>query len=134
MALTTTEELEIKRLVRLRDGHKCVECGMTNDDHIRIYGKSLQVHRIIPGSVYSVRGCETVCYRCHSKKPKSKRRLNHSPKIILELPEHHKRAVRLYAAKRGLSVNDVVRDLIAKFLVEEMADIERFMVSYPPKD
>jgi len=52
---------EIKDAVRKRDG-KCVDCG-----RLRSAGnRSLHVHRLVPGSEYTLEGCVTVCSRCHA--------------------------------------------------------------------
>ncbi len=63
---------EIKAAVRNRDGC-CVECGMTNDQHREHYDRQLDVHRVVPGSVYSMAGCRTYCRGCHGPQPRRKR-------------------------------------------------------------
>jgi 5-methylcytosine-specific restriction endonuclease McrA len=56
----------IKAAVRERDDNRCVDCGARRQP-----GKpQLDVHRIIPGSEYSVDGCVTLCRGCHKHKPK----------------------------------------------------------------
>lgn len=60
----------IKHDVRERDGFKCTQCGATNEEHQAAYGRQLDVHRVVPGSVYTVEGCITVCRSCHGKLPK----------------------------------------------------------------
>lgn len=62
--MTTTK---IKAAVRARDGYRCTKCNMTAEEHRKRYGRTLDVHRIIPGSVYTVDGCVTRCKLCHSK-------------------------------------------------------------------
>jgi hypothetical protein len=62
-------ELEIKSAVRARDGNRCTKCGMTNDQHKEWMGKSLHVHRVVPGSLYTVEGCVPLCIRCHRSEP-----------------------------------------------------------------
>lgn len=62
----------IKNRVRDRDGSKCVDCGMTNDDHRDKYNEQLHVHRLRPGSRYYVRGCVSLCRRCHWNRHKGK--------------------------------------------------------------
>ena len=62
--------VHVKALVRLRDGNCCTKCGMTNDEHLRVYSQQLQVHRLTPGSEYTVEGCATFCQGCHAKEPK----------------------------------------------------------------
>jgi 5-methylcytosine-specific restriction endonuclease McrA len=61
-------EAEIKAAVRERDGQRCAECGMTAADHLARSGATLHVHRIVPGSVYSLPGCVTLCSRCHRQR------------------------------------------------------------------
>lgn len=62
--------LKIKQAVREKDGHKCVRCEMTADEHRELYGRNLDVHRNVPGSWYTVEGCVTLCRPCHSGEPK----------------------------------------------------------------
>lgn len=62
--------LAIKDAVRARDGMACTSCGKTNDEHIAWCGRQLDVHRLKPGSLYSIDGCITVCKTCHGKQPK----------------------------------------------------------------
>lgn len=63
-------ESQIKTAVRTRDGHQCTKCGMTDEKHRKVYDRSLQVHRITPGSEYTVDGCRTLCTRCHGPEPR----------------------------------------------------------------
>jgi hypothetical protein len=62
--------LTVKAAVRERDGYRCTDCGMTNEEHRVQYGKSLDVHRLVPGSAYTPDGCVTLCRKCHASKPK----------------------------------------------------------------
>jgi len=64
----------VKKAVRKRDGHKCTECGMTREESRARFGRTLDVHRLIPGSRYTLSGCVTLCRECHKTKPKLKRR------------------------------------------------------------
>jgi hypothetical protein len=56
--------LDIKAAVRKRDGFRCVDCGITQDE----YGITLEVHRLKPGSAYTADGCVTTCAGCHGKR------------------------------------------------------------------
>ena len=62
-------DLSVKAAVRKRDGHRCCDCGMTNDEHLDRYGSILEVHRLLPGSDYLEFWCVTLCRECHDKKP-----------------------------------------------------------------
>jgi hypothetical protein len=64
-------ELEIKAIVRFRDGYRCVECGMTAQANYERWGRNLEVHRLVPGSAYTVEGAVALCSPCHHAKPKS---------------------------------------------------------------
>jgi hypothetical protein len=63
-------ELEIKEAVRVRDGHKCLDCGMTAEEHKEKFDTKLHVHRLVPGMTYTPGWCVTLCQTCHGKKPK----------------------------------------------------------------
>jgi hypothetical protein len=68
--VTQAEEARIKAAVRKRDQHKCRRCGMTSKKHReKLRGKDLEVHRLFPGSEYSVNGCITLCRWCHGLHP-----------------------------------------------------------------
>lgn len=111
--------MKVKAAVRARDGHKCVQCGMTNHQHRQRYGSSLHVHRISPGSEYTLEGCETLCYRCHGPKPKwvwgtprvDPRLVFHlSPELLDALTEH----IEATRPKPGLS--SVLRVAVEDYL------------------
>ncbi len=60
----------IKSTVKERDGYRCQDCGISEEQHIRDrQNRGLEVHRVIPGSPYSVAGCITLCLACHDKRP-----------------------------------------------------------------
>jgi hypothetical protein len=58
---------DVKEAVRKRDGYKCPNCGCTQEDHLLLMEQQLQVHRVIPGSAYTMKGCLTLCQHCHAK-------------------------------------------------------------------
>lgn len=64
-------ELEVKSAVRARDGYRCMDCGLSEDDHVEQTGRALDVHRLIPGSIYRPDICVTLCRSCHGKKPRT---------------------------------------------------------------
>lgn len=72
MPQSSEEIIRIKASVRARDGMCCTQCGLTNDQHKEKTGKQLDVHRVVPGSIYSVEPgvCATLCRTCHGPKPR----------------------------------------------------------------
>lgn len=64
-------EAEVKEAVRERDGFKCHDCGMTQEEHVGKTGRDLDVHRVIPGFDYVAYWCVTLCRSCHGKKAKT---------------------------------------------------------------
>lgn len=70
MLQKNTEIWEVKGAVRYRDKNRCVGCGMTNEKHVEKTGRRLEVHRKVPGSEYTVDGCELLCAKCHDGKPR----------------------------------------------------------------
>lgn len=63
---------QIKAAVRRRDGMRCAKCGMTDAAHRARYRKALDVHRLVPGSAYSITpgACVTLCQVCHGPEPR----------------------------------------------------------------
>ncbi|WP_088260542.1 helix-turn-helix domain-containing protein [Fimbriiglobus ruber] len=68
-------ESDVKEAVRKRDGHRCLKCGVSQDDHRATEGRGLDVHRTVPGSGYSLAPgvCETLCRKCHGSATRSPR-------------------------------------------------------------
>ncbi len=66
-------EVQVKTAVRERDGNRCTKCGMTVAEHKERYGKTVEVHRVVPGSAYAVDGCVTLCRHCHGPEPRRPR-------------------------------------------------------------
>jgi hypothetical protein len=66
--------LALKEAVRARDGYRCTACGMTNQEHIALHGRQLDVHRKTPGSLYAAdETCTTLCIGCHGPQPRRER-------------------------------------------------------------
>jgi hypothetical protein len=61
-------DAKIKELVRERDGYKCRDCGMSDEDHQEKFDQTLEVHRLVPGVEYGQTWCVTLCCDCHKKK------------------------------------------------------------------
>lgn len=61
----------VKERVRQRDGYRCTQCGMTEAEHRAKYGRTLDVHRVVPRSRYTVVGSVTLCRACHGPQPKA---------------------------------------------------------------
>jgi DNA-binding XRE family transcriptional regulator len=63
-------KVRVLKAVHDRDGHRCLDCGMTEEQHLLQFGRKLDTHRVIPGSRYTIEGCRTYCLQCHSRKAK----------------------------------------------------------------
>lgn len=64
-------DIDYKESVRDRDGRKCVECGITETEHLEKTGRTLDVHRIVPGIDYQwTTWCVTLCRYCHGGMPR----------------------------------------------------------------
>lgn len=108
----------IKRAVRLRDGWRCRKCGMSQEEHRRIYGKALEVHRLTPGSPYTIAGCETRCVPCHGPEPKSPpKRKAYVTVFVDEATALRWDAYRMHAGKKA---NRQLADLLARFFHEQL--------------
>jgi 5-methylcytosine-specific restriction endonuclease McrA len=109
-------EIEIKKAVRARDNYACTNCGMTDQQHKATFGRSLEVHRVAPGSPYTVNGCVTLCKPCHGPQPKSP---HGSPSSrTFKLPEEHNRRLRQLARRNrrflGTELAIAVEEYLAK--------------------
>lgn len=65
---------EIRDVVLKRDEHQCQECGMGNERHNEIFGRSLHVHHITPRVEFEDQSeadepanLKTVCQNCHTE-------------------------------------------------------------------
>lgn len=68
-----------RELVILRDGEKCVACGLTRNEHLIKYGRDITVDHI-DGKGYNsfiknneLSNLQTICLRCHGKKDVQRR-------------------------------------------------------------
>jgi hypothetical protein len=46
---------------------KCARCGVTNAEHVKKFGRSLDVHRTVADGDYYPGACELLCRKCHGK-------------------------------------------------------------------
>ncbi len=58
----------LKDQIRKRDNYTCQKCGITEEEHLIIYGTALLIHHID----YNKENCEennliTVCFQCNSR-------------------------------------------------------------------
>ncbi|HVL11504.1 MAG TPA: hypothetical protein VM529_03010 [Gemmata sp.] len=65
---------------------------MTAAQHKAKSGRTLEVHRVVPGSLYTLEGCVTLCKACHGPQPRRKRGepdLANGPALFLRLSKDH---------------------------------------------
>jgi hypothetical protein len=132
--------LQIKAAVRARDGFKCLECGMTQADHLATYGQDLDVHRVVPGSAYSTDPgvCQTLCRRCHGPKPRRPHgSLGEPPKLVVDVDPVVKLAIKLRAIFLGgrWTIADVVNGILCgelPSLEAEIAQAEKYIALRQP--
>lgn len=94
----------VKHLVRERDSNRCTKCGAWDLVHVAQYGRRLEVHRLVPGSVYTVEGCVLLCKPCHSGEPKREKGTpDHASEdgggCFVRLPRCYKDALKRLKAK-----------------------------------
>lgn len=107
----------IKDAIRLRDGYKCVDCGMSQFAHIDKYGKALDVHRVIAGAPYSQTELVTLCRSCHGKRHgPDKRRLDPTAALNVSIPGWLKDMLDKEAKRQGRTLaSEVSRRLKVAF-------------------
>lgn len=116
-------ELEIKAAVRERDGYRCTDCGMTSDEHYARYGRELEVHRLIPGSPYTIEGSVTRCKPCHGKAHRLIRGV--FKKATVKVHRDIVRKARTIAAFRSVSVAVLLNRLLKPIIDREFALFSR---------
>lgn len=109
-------DVEIKAIVRHRDGYRCQQCGMSAREHVQKYRKNLDVHRVVPGSPYTVKGCVTLCRACHGPQPKSPKRSRHPVTISFRMPPGVRDAVVGLAERECRSIPQTILYLLGKAL------------------
>jgi hypothetical protein len=125
---TDAEIAAIKAAVRKRDGDRCVECQMPAEQHQATYGRGLDVHRIEPGSLYSLDGCVTLCRPCHARyrrpqSPTNSLDLERSGPITVgvRLPQHLHRMARLISGWYNKRLADYITTLLEPLLKRDYA-------------
>ena len=69
----------LRETVLERDNWQCVECGMTNEQHIVIFGRNITLDHIDGNGIYSkkpnntLENLQTLCLRCHGLKDQKRR-------------------------------------------------------------
>jgi 5-methylcytosine-specific restriction endonuclease McrA len=101
---------QVKAAVRARDGFRCVKCGMTNHEHLEATEQQLEVHRVVPGSVYSLDGCVTLCKRCHGPEPRRRRGEAGIDRLGLNRPTHD--LIAATARAMGISSTELARMIL----------------------
>jgi 5-methylcytosine-specific restriction endonuclease McrA len=57
---------KLKRKIRKRDNNKCVYCGLTEEEHFKLYKQALHIHhKDFNKSNFSGDNLITLCARCH---------------------------------------------------------------------
>ena len=68
----------IRKLVLERDGYKCLDCGMTNAEHLAKWGRSITIDHVDGQGRYSetknnsLDNQETVCLKCHGRRDRQR--------------------------------------------------------------
>lgn len=112
----------VKKLVRERDNDRCVKCGMTAATHQEKYGTALEVHRLVPGSLYTLAGCITTCRPCNAKLPRlpwggvDMEQRDDARSIGFELSPEVLDRLKAFAEERGLTIRHVIERAIVRHL------------------
>lgn len=116
-------KIELKALIRHRDGYRCTECGMLAEEHLAKYNRTLDVHRLVPGSAYTLNGCVTLCRPYHKTKPKSPRcsRPKHPTKRAVKLHPEFWQLLEELADENQTSVNEELTNAIRLHITEHKA-------------
>lgn len=132
MKQSPTEILRIKEAVRKRDSYRCAECGMTNAAHLQRYRRSLEVHRLHPGSWYHVETAITLCRACHGPKPRSP--YGSLPRLIVDVDRALWTQHKIRACLMGVSPRELLVRLLHENLAPEIAELEAWDASPNPPD
>jgi hypothetical protein len=127
----TADEARARRAVRERDGNCCADCGMVNKDHTAKYGRGLHVHRLVPGSRYTVEGCILVCTPCHWLRHGAKQ-FKAQPIKFVPRNKGFLKSVSVGLSEVDLADLDTLKEYVRKKLLPELylsnGDVIRFLV------
>jgi hypothetical protein len=120
-------EFQVKAAVRERDGYRCTRCGMTQERHLVRLGQILHVHRIVPGSEYTVEGCVTVCIVCHGplarrgngERIRSRLAAGKPVPLGIEVSTHLARALERCCAAKKWTKRSAVEEALRVWLTAE---------------
>jgi hypothetical protein len=86
MKLSNSDFGGARSLVINRDNHKCAKCGMTEEEHIKKWGKKITIHHI-DGNGRKVKtknndllNLITLCLKCHGREDSLRRWRNYETK------------------------------------------------------
>jgi hypothetical protein len=119
---------DVKASVRARDGNRCTGCGMTNIEHVERYGRALEVHRKVPGSLYTLEGCTLLCKPCHGPQPRRKKGepdLVNGDQVNFRAPGDLHSRLEAVAAGLGLDVSNLVRMVLYENLATYEERVEQ---------
>lgn len=118
------DQIDVKASVRERDEHRCTECGMSAEEHASTYGRDLEVHRLVPGSEYTVDGCVTLCIPCHGPKPR--RPFGSLPRgNRIDLLRDVVDMIQTICAHTKVSAADLLDPLVRPFVVQRYRDVAK---------
>lgn len=113
----------IKAAVRRRDGYLCTGCGVSQSEYAKRnrFLKRLEVHRVQPGSLYTVAGCVTLCKQCHRRRHPG--RAKGPARMSVTMPRDVWMAVKIRALKKGVHPMVLVNELLKSGLTAEIAEV-----------
>lgn len=90
----------LREAVLQRDGYRCVECGMTAEEHLKKWGRPITIHHKNKNHKDNrLENMETLCLSCHGKKDISPHLIE--PKVV----KYKKQIIWLRAL--GFTIEDI---------------------------
>jgi hypothetical protein len=113
--------LLVKEIIRLRDRLRCTHCGLDEQQHLQRYGRTLEVHRVEPGSAYALEGCVTVCQKCHGPLPRRPRgmRMREDGIASIRVPEVLYAQIQKLAERNYRTISGELRRVLEQALAAE---------------